>query len=205
MPSRTRRRLLAAGASAAATLLGGCISFGGGGSTDDTVGEEVIEGAPDSALVSTDVELLENEVTARIRTVRHTPDEGIAYVEGAINVPRELEYQIRLGVIDQNDVALAEDVFKKRLYETGTNLVSVELEVADCEACQSGLVDVGLSDSARQEIEREREEQQQEQQQDQQQREERMQEQQQSNETAGTTVTANESDDNTDEEEEGDD
>ena len=205
MPSRTRRRLLAAGASAAATLLGGCISFGGGGSTDDSVGEEVIEGAPESALVSSDVEMLENEVTARIRTVRHTPDEGIAYVEGAINVPRELEYQIRLGVIDQNDVTLADDVFKKVLYETGTNLEPVELEVEDCAACHSGLVEVELSDSARQEIEREREEEQEQQQeQQQQQREERMQQQQQPNETAGTTVTANESDD-TDEDKEGDD
>lgn len=188
-PQRTRRRLLATGASSVAALLGGCFSYGGGGNADASVGKEELTTASEATIVEE-----EHGADGSVRTVRHTPSSNLAYVEGAISVPRELKYEVRLGVIDQNGVVLAQRVVEQLLYPTGTNLVSAELQVDDCESCHSGLVDVSLTPGALRELEQEQEQEQQEQQQ---QREERMNEQQQnqsrSNATAGgTTVPANE-------------
>lgn len=181
-PRPTRRRVLAGVASGLAALFAGCFSYGGGANADQTVGEEELSVASEATIVD-----VEHGANASVRRARHTPDDGVAYVEGAISVPRELKYEVRLGVIDQDGVVLAQKVVEQLLYPTGTNLVSAELQVEDCESCHSGLVDVRLSQSALQDLEQEQEQEQQEQEQ---QRQESESMQQQNESENGTTVTA---------------
>lgn len=180
-PNRTRRRLLATGATIVSGSLGGCVLFGGGGG--GSAGQEQLTVDGEQTIVN-----VEHGTSAGVRTVRHTPSQNTAYIEGAIKVPREAEYEVRLGVIDQSDVVLAQEIITQDLYTTGANLVSTELEVGDCGACHSGLVDVSLSERALRRIEQEQEQQQQ--------RQDRMQQQEQqqsqNSSTDGQTVSANE-------------
>lgn len=149
MTRLTRRRILTLGATLSTGVLAGC--FGSDDSTDDEQAEELLSENTET-IVSTG-----EGIKGRVRSVRHNPDEGVARVAGEINVPREAEYRVRLGVVDSSGVVLAEAINEVLLYRTGTNLEETELQVANCEACYSGLLEVQLTEAEKEVIQQKQE------------------------------------------------
>ena len=196
-----RRRLLTVISSLALGSSSGCLYLVRGGDDDDSSSGSSDDEGDENGVTADEEETIiatGEGITASVRRVSHTPEENTATVEGAINVPREFDYHVRLGVIDEAGIVLAQEVNDELLYPTGTNLVSAELEVDDCEACHSGLVDVRLSESARKELEQEREEQREREQDQQEMREQQQQNESDGNESAGETVTPDESEEGDD-------
>lgn len=156
---RLRRDVLATGGALAMMTLSGCGIIGGDDGGQGNI-EELSASEQDTIVATPEG----SGITASVRGVRHQPGANRAEVEGAISVPRELNYQVRLGVIDENDVVLAQSVTEELLYPTGTNLVTSAFDVPDCDACHSGLVEVRLTDRAQQQLQEEQQQEQQQQQ-----------------------------------------
>lgn len=139
----SRRRVLATVGALSTGALAGC--SGSSDSSNDASAEEELL-SPDKATLT---EFGEG-VSGRLRSVRHNPEEQMAVVEGAVSVPTEAEYRVRLAVIDRDGVILAQEVFESLLYPgKADELVMAELSPQDCEACYSGLLEVRLTDQER--------------------------------------------------------
>lgn len=131
----TRRKLLAIVGTGLVGSLTGCLF---GGSSDSGSSAEEIDTDDKQTVVDVD-----EAIRARVKSVEHDPDEQIAIVVGAIDVSYEQEYRVRIGVIDDEGVVLAEAIDTTTLYDVGTNSHRVELDdIPDCEACHSGLLQV---------------------------------------------------------------
>lgn len=140
MERTSRRRLLATAGAALAGSLSGCILGGGNsgtGSAETETGDDLTT-AESETVVSFDA-----GVNGWIHSVSHTPSEGVASVVGAIDVSHEQDYRVRLGIVDENGVVLADTVTTETLYDVGKSTVSAEFDdVRDCESCHSGLLQV---------------------------------------------------------------
>lgn len=142
----SRRRVLATGVALSTGSLAGC-----SGGSDDSSGES----SGEEELLTPDKERLTDfgeGISGRLRSVRHNPGELVATVEGAVSVPTEAEYRVRLAVIDKEGVILAQQVDEHLLYPgKADELVAAELSPEDCEACFSGLLEVHLTEREREE------------------------------------------------------
>lgn len=140
-----RRRVLATVGALTTSALAGC-SGGSDDSTDEPKEEELL--SPEKETLTSFGE----GVSGRLRSVRHNPEEQVATIEGAVRVPTEAEYRIRLAVIDKERVILAQEVNERRLLPgKADELVTAELSPEDCEACFSGLLEVHLTEREREE------------------------------------------------------
>lgn len=134
--SPTRRTVLATSGAVLAGSLAGC--FGPDDDEADPEQTEPLSVDTDHTLVSFD-----EEITGWVRSVSHDPTTPIAIVEGAIDVAVEQDYRVRLGIVDEHGVVLADTVETTTLFPVGTNTLAAEFDdLDDCESCFSGLLQV---------------------------------------------------------------
>ena len=150
----SRRRLLAAGAALTTASFSGCVDFlkrDVGGSDGGGDGSNLLSDGRDTIVAT------HPDVSAAVNSVKHTPSEPSTTVEGVIEVPEEKEYEVRLGVLDEDDVVLAYEEWNELLYTSGRNRVVREFSIDECGRCYSGIVEVDITDEEKERRQEEQE------------------------------------------------